>query len=107
LEVVDATTVRFVNPNTGLYLAPCNNCRRGAAYPYSALAHGVIARDGGWVNWTYSKQSDGTFVFTGLNGKALAPCNGCAQTSYSYVPFVHSNAGDGWSHWTLEYVDGI
>jgi hypothetical protein len=23
------------------------------------------------------------------------------------VPFVHSNAGDGWSHWTLEYVDGI
>ena len=94
--------------DTGNYLARCNGCWDGGAYPDSAFVHDPANTDS-WSSWNYQRNSDGSYSFLSDNGKYLARCNGCvpggAKPDFAFVHDASPN--DPWSRWNIVYVDGF
>ncbi|NTV63066.1 MAG: sulfatase-like hydrolase/transferase [Oscillochloris sp.] len=98
--------------DSGNYLARCNGCIPGAAYPDSAFVHVPPADMLGspWAQFTLRDLENGKYALQADSGNYLARCNGCSPgAAYPDSAFVHVSpadlAGSPWAQFTLRYLD--
>ncbi|EQC35232.1 hypothetical protein SDRG_07460 [Saprolegnia diclina VS20] len=90
--------------DSGNFLARCNNCAPGAAYPDEAFVHVKDWRTGPWAQWTCVDAGNGKIAFQADSGNYLARCNNCVSGgAYPDAAFVHVNAytSGPWAQFTV------
>ncbi|KAF0716285.1 hypothetical protein As57867_002910, partial [Aphanomyces stellatus] len=90
--------------DAGKYLARCNGCAPGAAYPDQAFVHVSDWRGQGWAQWTCYDVGGGKIALQADSGKYLARCNGCIPgAAYVDQAFVHATdwRGTPWAQWAV------
>ena len=107
-ELPSAITVAF-KADSGRYLARCNNCIPGGAYPDSAFVHVSEAKLSGspWAHFVLEKLANGKYTLKADSGRYLARCNNCIPGgAYPDSAFVHvpeaDLPGSPWAQFTLE-----
>ncbi|KAF0685482.1 hypothetical protein As57867_022567, partial [Aphanomyces stellatus] len=90
--------------DAGNYLARCNGCAPGAAYPDQAFVHVSDWHDKGWAQWTCYDAGNGKIALQADTGKYLARCNNCIPgAAYVDQTFVHATDWHGtpWAQWKV------
>ncbi|GLE00040.1 hypothetical protein PINS_up008767 [Pythium insidiosum] len=107
VERIDANRVALKVRDVGTYLARCNGCLVGGAYPDSAFLHVRDWREGPWAQWTVETLANGKVAFKSDTGRYLARCNGCAPGGPPNRAFVHSaSSADPWAQWDVGCING-
>lgn len=90
------------------YVARCNNCIPGGAYPDSAFVHVTPAQLAGapWAQFTLERLSNGKYALKADSGNYLARCNNCVPGgAYPDNAFVHVTpaqlTGAPWAQWEI------
>ncbi|OQR93333.1 cytochrome P450 [Achlya hypogyna] len=92
--------------DSGKYLARCNNCAPGAAYPDEAFVHVTDWKKAPWAQWTCKDVGDGKVALQADSGKYLARCKNCVGAAYSNAAFVHAQSpNEGSWQYALAFVD--
>ena len=94
--------------DSGNYVARCNACVPGGAYPDSAFVHVTPAQLPGatWAQFTLERLSDGKYALRTDSGNYLARCNNCIPSgAYPDNVFVHVTPAQlnasPWAHWEI------
>ncbi|OQR83689.1 cytochrome P450, partial [Thraustotheca clavata] len=93
--------------DTGKFVARCNGCIPGGAYPDSAFVHVTQVNGNPWAVWKVTNTGNGKLALQADNGNYLARCNNCAPgAAYPDEAFVHVKDWNGapYAQWTC--VDG-
>ncbi|CAK4649082.1 unnamed protein product, partial [Aphanomyces euteiches] len=89
--------------DSGNYLARCNKCAPGAAYPDQAFVHVKDWQQQPWAQWRCFDYGDGKIGLQADSGKYLARCYNCIPGAYPNSAFVHeSNPNQPWAQWTVD-----
>lgn len=90
------------------YVARCNNCVPGGAYPDSAFVHVTPAQLAGapWAQFTLVRLSNGKYALQADSGNYLARCNNCVPSgAYPDNAFVHVTQAQlnssPWAQWEI------
>ena len=94
--------------DSGNYLARCNNCIPGAAYPDSAFIHVQPSElaQAPWAQFTLTRLGNGKYALQADSGNYLARCNNCApREAYPDSAFIHVTPseleGAPWAQWDI------
>ncbi len=97
--------------DSGNYLARCNNCISGGAYPDSAFVHVPEAQlmSSPWAQFTLRKLSNGKYALKADSGNYLARCNNCISGgAYPDSAFVHvpeaQLMSSPWAQWEIGLI---
>ncbi|KAF0707609.1 hypothetical protein As57867_006562, partial [Aphanomyces stellatus] len=89
--------------DTNNYLARCNNCAPGAAYPDEAFVHVNDWHGKPWAQWSCVDVGGGKVALQSDSGHFLARCNNCVKSIYPDSGFVHppTSTVGSWAQWTI------
>ncbi|OQR86307.1 cytochrome P450 [Thraustotheca clavata] len=89
--------------DTGKYLARCNGCAPGAAYPDEAFVHVNNWRAGAWAQFTCVDLGNGKIGLHSDTGKYMSRCNGCVKSSLpdSVTMHVSDPKQGAYAQWTV------
>ncbi|CAK4096228.1 unnamed protein product, partial [Aphanomyces euteiches] len=105
--IVDAGNGKIaLKGDLGNFLARCNNCVPGAAYPDEAFVHVSDWRSGPWAQWTCEDADNGKIALKADSGKYLARCNNCLKSGPADAAFVHADTwkSSPWAQFEVEYL---
>ena len=98
--------------DSGNYLARCNNCSPGGAYPDSAFVHVKEAElmSSPWAQFALKKMDNGNYVLKADSGNYVARCNNCISGgAYPDSAFVHVKEAElmnsPWAQFALKRLD--
>lgn len=93
--------------DSGKYLARCNSCIPGGAYPDSAFVH-VDNPDGQpWAQWEIELLGNGKYSLKADSGKYAGRCNNCVPgAAYPDNVMVHCTnpEGEPWAQWDIIFL---
>jgi hypothetical protein len=94
--------------DSGNYVARCNNCVPGGAYPDSAFVHvtPVQLNSSPWAQFTLVRLSNGKYALQADSGNYLARCNNCipngAKPDNAFVHVTQAQLnGSPWAQWDV------
>jgi hypothetical protein len=90
------------------YVARCNNCVPGGAYPDSAFVHVTPAQlaSSPWAQFNLVRLSNGKYALQADSGNYLARCNNCipggAKPDNAFVHVTQAQLdGSPWAQWDI------
>jgi hypothetical protein len=97
-----------IRSDSGNYLARCNSCVPGAAYPDAAFVHvsqGELMASP-WAQFFLERLDNGKYALQADSGNYVARCNNCVpDAAYPDAAFVHVSQGElmasPWAHWDI------
>jgi hypothetical protein len=97
--------------DSGNYVARCNNCIPGGAYPDSAFVHVTPPQlaSAPWAQFTLLRLSNGKYALQADSGQYLARCNNCipggAKADNAFVHVTQAElAAATWAQWELVVI---
>ena len=93
--------------DNGKYMARCNTCIPGGAYPDSVFVHVTDVNSSPWAQWEIAQLGNGKYTLKADSGKYAARCNECVPGgAYPDNVMVHvADPNDApWAQWDIIFL---